>query len=104
MKELVLDPGRSKVVYFVMKSGGFLGMGDKLFAVPWTALKIDTKDNKTDLVLDVPKDRFTKAPEYKDSDWTRMRDPAWIEEVYGYYTVRPYWKTGGTGAGAPIDR
>ena len=101
VKELVLDPGRSKAVYFVLKAGGFLGMGEKLFAVPWTALKIDVKEsNKTKFVLDVPKERFEKAPEYKDTDWTRMRDPNWIEEVYGYYGSRPYWKTG-TGAGAP---
>lgn len=101
IKELVLDPSRSKISYFVMKSGGFLGMGDKLFAIPWTALKLDRQENKDKLVLNVTKDRFEKAPEYMDKEWNRMRDPTWIEEVYTYYSVRPYWKTGGTGAGTP---
>ena len=95
IKELVLDPRRSHVTYFVMKAGGFLGMGEKLFAIPWEALKIERKENKDKLVLNASKERFEKAPEYKDKDWTRMTDPAWIEEVYGYYGVRPYWKTAG---------
>jgi len=93
IKELVLDPRRSRVTYFVMKSGGFLGMGDKLFAIPWLAVKIDRQEKKDKLVLNASKERFEKAPEYKDTDWNRMSDPVWIEEVYTYYTVRPYWKS-----------
>jgi sporulation protein YlmC with PRC-barrel domain len=104
IKELILDPGRSRISYFVMKSGGFLGMGDKLFAIPWQALKVERQENKDKLVLNATKERFEKAPEYKDSDWRRMSDPSWVEEVYGYYSVRPYWKSGSTGAGMPIDR
>jgi len=104
VKELILDPARSHITYFVLKSGGFLGMGGKLFAIPWQALTFERDGNKDKLVLNVPKERFEKAPEYKDADWNRMTDPTWIDEVYTYYNVRPYWKTGGTGAGTPIDR
>ena len=92
IKELVLDPRRSRVNYFVMKSGGFLGMGDKLFAIPWDAVTIDRQEKKDELILNVSKDRFEKAPEFKDKDWNRMSDPVWIEEVYTYYGSRPYWK------------
>lgn len=92
VKELVLDPRRSRVTYFVMKSGGFLGMGDKLFAIPWEAIKFDRQEKKDRLVLNATKERFSKAPEYKDKEWSRMSDPAWVEEVYTYYDTRPYWK------------
>ena len=91
IKELVLDPRRSRVSYIVMKSGGFLGMGDKLFAIPWQAIKFDRKEKKDELVLNVSKERFEKAPEYKDKEWNRMSDPAWVEDVYVYYGARPYW-------------
>jgi len=91
VKELVLDSRQSRVNYFVMKSGGFLGMGDKLFAIPWGAVKFDIKENKDKLVLNATKERFEKAPEYKDQDWKRMSDPVWVEEVYTYYGSRPYW-------------
>jgi len=100
VKELVLDPRRSRISYFVMKSGGFLGMGDKLFAIPWQAVKFDLKDKNLRLVLNANKERFTKAPEYKDKEWKRMSDPAWIEEVYTYYDTRPYWKR----TEAPIEK
>lgn len=91
IKELVLDPGRSRVNYFVMKSGGFLGIGDKLLAVPWQAVKCDRRDNKDRLVLGASKERLEKAPAFDDKDWKRMTDPAWIEDLYAYYGARPYW-------------
>ena len=91
VKELVLDPRRSRVSYFVMKSGGFLGMGDKLFAIPWSVMRVHRMENKDKLVLDLPKEKFTKAPEYHDKDWTAMSDPEWVKEVYDYYGAKPYW-------------
>ena len=93
IKELVLDPRRSRVAYFVLKTGGFLGMGDKFFAIPWTALKVDTTDKKDKLILNVTKDRLKAAPEYVAKDWDHMSDPMWLSDVYKYYGVRPYWET-----------
>jgi len=93
IKELVLDPRRSRVSYFVMQSGGFLGMGDKSFAIPWTALTIDSKEKKDKLILNVTKERLEKAPEFVAKDWDRMSDPVWLGDVYKYYGVRPYWET-----------
>lgn len=43
IKEIMLDTSNGNVCYAVMSFGGFLGMGDKLFAVPWNALKLDTE-------------------------------------------------------------
>jgi hypothetical protein len=45
-----LDEGR--VAYAVLSFGGFLGIGDKLFAIPWEALAVDTQNEE--IVLDVP--------------------------------------------------
>ena len=91
IKELVLDPGHSRVSYFVLKSGGFLGLGGKLFAIPWEVVQVNKQGDEERLTLDMTKERFEKAPEYKDSDWERMSDPDWVEEVYIYYDTRPYW-------------
>lgn len=91
IKELVLDPGHSRVSYFVLKSGGFLGMGGKLFAIPWDVIHVTRDGDEERMTLDMTKERFEKAPEYKDSDWNRMSNPDWIEEVYSYYDTRPYW-------------
>jgi len=41
VKEIMVDIPSGRVAYAVLSFGGFLGMGDKLFAVPWSALTVD---------------------------------------------------------------
>jgi hypothetical protein len=74
----------------VLSSGGFLGIGDKLFAVPWRALTLDT-ENKC-FVLDVAKDRLEQAPGFEKDHWPTMADQSWAAEVHSYYRTRPYWE------------
>jgi sporulation protein YlmC with PRC-barrel domain len=93
IKELVLDPGRSRVNYTKKKSGHIKKIGDKLFAIPWPAIKVARKENKDEFVLDMSKERFEKAPEYQDKEWGRMSDPNWVREMYGYYGTKPYWSS-----------
>jgi sporulation protein YlmC with PRC-barrel domain len=87
-KDLVVDLGRGQVHYVVVSTGRALGTTSKYLAVPWKALK-HMKDGETDkCVLDMTKERLEKAPEYKDSEWAKMSDPAWCRELYAYYGVR----------------
>src|SRR5665213_4459357 len=60
IKEIMVDVPTGRVAYAVLSFGGFLGLADKLFAVPWSALTLDT-DNKQ-FILDVDKDRLNDAP------------------------------------------
>jgi len=92
VKEIVVDPSRARVTYFVLSSGGFLGLGDKLFAIPWEELHVNRKDkDKLALVLDIDKARLEKSPEYKEADWARMSDPNYVKSVYDYYECHCYW-------------
>lgn len=88
--EIMIDVPSGRVAYAVMSSGGFLGMGDKLFAIPFNALILDT-DNKC-FVLDAPKERFEKAPGFDKDHWPEMADQQWGRQVHGYYGTRPYWE------------
>jgi len=74
----------------VLSFGGILGMGDKLFAIPWGALTLDT-DRKC-FVLDVPKDRLQSAPGFDKDRWPAMADASWASQVYAYYNQPPYWQ------------
>src|ERR1700689_5274512 len=58
--EIMIDIPSGRVAYAVLSFGGFLGMGDKLFAVPWSALKVD-EDEKC-FVLDLNKKTLESAP------------------------------------------
>lgn len=94
--DLAVDPKNGRITYAVVSTGGFLGMGDKLHAIPWEAIKFaantDGKVKKGDnLTVDLNKDRLMKAPEFKNSEWARMSDRAWVSELYTYYGVKPYW-------------
>lgn len=89
IKELVLDPESGQVVYAVVSFGGVLGMGDKLFAVPWKALHW-TRD-KEYYVLDVDKDTLKKAPGFDKKHWPDSSNKwdQWREELNQFYHVNP---------------
>jgi len=88
--DLMIDLERGRVAYAVLSFGGFLGMGDKLFAIPWEAMTVD-QDNKR-LVLNVDKELLKKAPGFDKNNWPDMADPAWGAELHSYYGYRPYWE------------
>jgi len=91
IKEIMIDVPSGKVAYAVLSSGGFLGMGDKLFAIPWSALTLDI-DRKC-FVLDVAVERLKKAPGFDKDHWPGMADAAWASEVHAYYGQRNYWQS-----------
>ena len=89
IEELMIDLERGRVAYAVLSFGGFLGMGDKLFAIPWEALSVDTTEKR--FVLNINKDLLKQAPGFDKSNWPDMTNPAWGAELYGYYGYKPYW-------------
>ena len=82
IKEIMLDMHNGKVSYAVLSFGGFLGMGEKLFAVPWGALTLDTKNKR--FVLNVEKDRLKNAPGFDKDHWPDMADQSWAREIHSY--------------------
>lgn len=85
IKEIMLDVSTGTVSYAVLSFGGILGVGDKLFAVPWSALTLDTKEHR--FVLNVDKERLKEAPGFDKDDWPNMMDEAWATQVRSYYRV-----------------
>ena len=90
IEDIMLDVGSGRIAYAVLSFGGILGMGDKLFAVPWSAMTLDA-DRKC-FVLDVPKDRLQSAPGFDKDHWPAMADQSWASQVYAYYNQQPYWQ------------
>lgn len=88
---IMLDVQRGRVAYAVLSVGGFLGIGDHLFAIPWGALTLDT-DNKR-FILDVDKERLENAPGFDKDHWPSMADTTVATQLHEYYGVRPYWQS-----------
>lgn len=83
IKEIMLDTNTGKVCYAVLSYGGFLGMGEKLFAVPWEALTLDTENKR--YVLNVDSSKLDSAPGFDKDNWPNMADETWANTVHSYY-------------------
>jgi sporulation protein YlmC with PRC-barrel domain len=88
--ELVIDAKHGQVAYAVLASGGFLGMGNRLFAMPWNAFEFASTEHK--LILDVDKEKLKAAPGFdKDKKWPDFADKTWGTSIHEYYGYAPYW-------------
>lgn len=83
IKEIMLDTNTGKVSYAVLSYGGFLGMGEKLFAVPWEALKLDTENKR--FVLNVDSEKLESAPGFDKHNWPNMADEKWADGIHSFY-------------------
>lgn len=90
IEDLSIDVHQGRIAYAVLSFGGFLGVGDKLFALPWNALRLSAHDEC--FVLDIDKDTLEAAPGFDKDNWPDMADPAWGTEIHRYYGQQPYWE------------
>jgi sporulation protein YlmC with PRC-barrel domain len=88
--DIMLDVPSGRVAYAVLSFGGFLGLGDKLFAVPWQALTLDADQKR--FILDVDKELLKNAPGFDKDHWPAMADPQWAQSIHSYYGSEPYWR------------
>lgn len=87
IKEFMIDMATGKIAYAVLSFGGLMGLGDKLFAVPWAALALDTVNKR--FTLQVPKDRLKDAPGFDQAHWPSMSEKTWAGGVHKFYGT-PY--------------
>lgn len=85
IKEIMIDTMSGTIAYAVVAVGGFLGMGNKLFAIPWKPLKLDTARKR--FTLDISKERMKDAPGFDKDHWPDMADPRWNKDVRDFYGV-----------------
>jgi sporulation protein YlmC with PRC-barrel domain len=89
--ELVIDAKEGRLAYAVLSFGGFMGMGNKMFAMPWQAFEFSNTENK--LILNVEKAKLENAPGFdQDSTWPDFADRTWGQGIYKYYGYDPYWR------------
>jgi sporulation protein YlmC with PRC-barrel domain len=88
--ELMIDIPSGRVAYAVLSFGGVLGMGGKLFAIPWSALALD--EDEKQFVLNVDRATLESAPGFDKDNWPDMADPNFGNQVYRHYGISPYWE------------
>lgn len=89
VKDLMIDLESGRVVYVVLEFGGFLGMGSKLFAVPLSAMQVDSSNHQ--FIFDQRKEKLENAPGFDKDNWPDFSDRTWGSDIHAYYGVTPDW-------------
>jgi sporulation protein YlmC with PRC-barrel domain len=89
IKHIMLDVERGRIAYALLDFGGFLGIGNKLFPIPWQALELDPDNGE--YFLNIDKETLENAEGFDESDWPDMTDQKWHSSMYEHYGYPPYW-------------
>lgn len=88
IERVILEKRSGRVAYAVLGFGGFLGIGEDHYPLPWAKLSYD--ETLGGYRTDITRDQVESAPRYQNGD-----EYAWNKEngrrVYDYYGVPPYW-------------
>jgi len=87
VEDIMIDKVSGRACYAVMSFGGFLGIGDKHWPLPWSALDYDT--SKDGFVVDLDKKKLENAPSYDRADFRWTLD--YGRTVDRYYNAPSYW-------------
>jgi sporulation protein YlmC with PRC-barrel domain len=83
---LMLEKRAGRVTYAVMSFGGFLGLGNSHFPLPWAALRYNTELGGYQ--TNVTEAQLQNAPQFADGSWSNRQ---WETQVHNHYGVQPYW-------------
>lgn len=87
VKRIILEKRGGRVAYAVLSFGGFLGIGDDYYPLPWEKLSYD--ESLDGYRIDLTREQIEAAPRLSDDDSTWYRDNG--RNVYDFYGVPPYW-------------
>ena len=90
IEDIVIDASAGRIAYAVLSFGGFLGVGNKYFAIPWNAFKFDLADKKA--VLNADDKLLEDAPGFDTDDWPNFSDTRLGSSIYNHYGYTPHWE------------
>ena len=89
IEDIMIDKATGRIAYAVMSHGGFFGIGDRYYPLPWEKLRYDV--DMDGYIADVGHDILQGAPSYTDASAAEWHDDAWRRGIYSYYGVHPFW-------------
>ena len=98
IKDVVIDPVSTRVQYVAVTYGGFLGLGDKMFAVPIHAIQFKQDPDNRDrviLVLDVTKEQMNGAQGFDEANWPNFSNADFAGELHRRYKIEDRWNRDG---------
>jgi PRC-barrel domain len=89
IERVMIDKLSGKVAYAVMSFGGFMGIGEDYYPLPWSLLTYNP--NLEGYEVNVGEEQLKGAPKYSKFETWDWSDRARNEKVYDYYGVAPFW-------------
>ncbi|MBN9022158.1 MAG: PRC-barrel domain-containing protein [Rhizobiales bacterium] len=90
IERVMLDKRSGKAAYAVMNFGGFLGLGEDSYPLPWSVLTYNTELGGYE--VNVTDEQLQGAPKYaRDEAWWDRPDANRDSAIYGYWGAPPYW-------------
>lgn len=87
IEALMLDKLSGRVSYVVLSYGGILGMGNKLFAMPWSLFNYDKDANCFRINID--SEKLKQSPGFDKDHWPNMADTSWTQSIHKFYGTTP---------------
>ncbi len=90
IERIMLDKRSGKAAYAVMNFGGFLGIGEESYPLPWSVLTYSV--NLGGYEVNITDEQLSGAPKYRrGEDYWDRGDPNRDSAIYGYWGAPPYW-------------
>lgn len=89
VNDIVINAKSGKVRYAAVSYGGFMGLGDKLFAVPWQAFKYQKGEKEAEhkLVLNATEQQLKSATGFDQDNWPNFADHSFTSQLDRHYGV-----------------
>jgi hypothetical protein len=87
VEAIMLDKMSGQAVYVVLSFGGFLGMGDKLFAMPWHIFSYSPTKEK--FIISLDQEKLKNSPGFDKDHWPDMSSTTWNTSIKDYYGDSP---------------
>jgi hypothetical protein len=83
IEDILFDLNSGSISCLLLSFGGFMGLGNKYFALPFNSMTFDTE--KELCILHIHKDRLKNAPGLEPGHLPQIHDSGWLKNVYSYY-------------------
>jgi sporulation protein YlmC with PRC-barrel domain len=89
VERLMIDKLTGRIAYAILSFGGFLGIGEDHYPIPWSVLTYNEKPDG--FQLDIIEEQLKNAPKIEQGENWEQTNGACNQDVYDYWEVRYYW-------------
>jgi len=87
IEDIMIEKATGRVAYAVLAQGGFPGIGDRYYPLPWEELSYNSEMGG--YIVDIDQDVLQGAPFYTNAATASWHDDVWTRHIRTYYGVRP---------------